>query len=349
MSSETATTPSLDEVIQKLLDQSPLDKVVKCAVDFSTPSGSPPKLALLHVRFQEDAPNITALADFLSSQAVNYALSRRRRGMFKAQLVAGQNDDLSLTGDVSKVVRRAFIEFRKKHPERASEVGEVLAYCVAVHYLKAAQLISKMSLKTSSNMPIYGLDGIHASVKNGVLNVYFLESKLAGTAASGTADFSKSVAGFNANKEKILREYGLVNDLGNLDALDAADKELLMQYLDVFENPNGKRRERSIGVVCYSESKHFSNKIPVDDEDDIEKHEVHFGELYSDDFDRHHVNIVNQLGAQGVDPGKCILFLVAVPDVNELRESFYESLGVAPNPTDTHLNGAESDEGDEDE
>lgn len=349
MSSDTATTPSLDDVIEKLLDQSPLDKVVKCAVDFPTRPGTPPKLALLHVRFQEDVPNITALADFLSSQAVNYALSRRRREMFKAQLVAGQNGDLSLTGDVSKVVRRAFIEFRKKHPERASEVGEVLAYCVAVHHLKAAQLISKMSLKTSGNMPIYGLDGIHASVNNGALNIYFLESKLAGTAASGTADFSKSVAGFNSNKEQILREYGLVNDLGNLDALDAADKELLMQYLDIFENPNGKRRERSIGVVCYSESKHFANKIPVDDEGDIEKHELHFGELYSHDFDRHHVNIVNQLSVQGVDANKCMLFLVAVPDVNELRESFYESLGVVPNPADTHLTSADSNEGDKNE
>lgn len=345
VSSET-NTPSLDEVIEKLLDQSPLDKYVKCVVDFPTPPGTPPKLALLHVRYQEDVPNVTALADFLSNQAVNYALSRRRREAYKAQLLASDNGDLSLAGDISKVVRKVFIDFRKKNPTRASEVGEVLAYCVAIHHLSAAQLISKMSLKTSSNMPIYGLDGIHASVKNGVLNVYFLESKLAGTAASGTADFAKSVAGFNSDKDQIFHEYGLVSDLGNLDSLNATDKEILMQYLDVFENPNANRRERTIGVVCYSEKKHFSNKTPVDDEGDIEKHEAHFGELYKGDFDRHHLNIANQLSAQEIVAGKCMLFLVAVPDVNELRERFYESLGVAPNPADSPI-ACETGDGDD--
>lgn len=347
MSSETTTTPSLDEVIEKLLDQSPLDKYVKCAVDFPTPPGTPPKLALLHVRFQEDVPNVTALADFLSNQAVNYALSRRHREAYKAQLLAGDNGDLSLAGDISKVVRKVFIDFRKNNPTRASEVGEVLAYCVAVHHLSAAQLISKMSLKTSNNMPVYGLDGIHASVNNGALTVYFLESKLAGTAASGTADFAKSVAGFNNDRDQILHEYGLVSDLGNLETLNAVDKELLMQYLDVFENPNANRRERSIGVVCYSENKNFSNKIPIDDEGDIEKHEAHFGKLYEGDFDRHHLNIVNQLNAQEVVASKCMLFLVAVPDVNELRERFYESLGVAPNPADSHIASETGNGGDE--
>lgn len=337
MSSETTTTSSLDEVIKKLLDQSPLDKYVKCALDFPTQPGTPPKLALLHVRFQEDVPNVTALADFLSNQAVNYALSRRRREAYRAKLLAGENGDLSLAGDIYKVVRKVFIEFRKSNPTRASEVGEVLAYCVAVHHLNAAQLISKMSLKTSNNMPVYGLDGIHASVNNGALTVYFLESKLAGTAASGTADFAKSVAGFNDNKDQILHEYGLVSDLGNLETLSETDKNLLMQYLDVFENPNANRRERSIGVICHSESKHFSNKIPIDDDGDIEKHEIHFSELYKGDFNRHHSNIINQLSATNVAASKCMLFLVAVPDVNELRERFYESLGVAPNPADTHI------------
>lgn len=186
-------------------------------------------------------------------------------------------------------------------------------------------------------MPIYGLDGIHASVNNGALTVYFLESKLAGTAASGTADFVKSVAGFNDDKDQILHEYGLVSDLGNLETLSETDKNLLMQYLDVFENPNANRRERSIGVICHSESKHFSNTIPIDDDGDIEKHETHFGGLYKGDFDRHHSNIVNQLSTTNVAASKCMLFLVAVPDVNELRERFYESLGVGPNPADTHI------------
>lgn len=347
--SSSLTSPSLSDVIDKLLNQSPLDDFVKCAMDVSVPaSGVAPKLGLLHVRFQEDIPNTSSLADFLSSQAVNYALSRRRREMYLAQLTAGKNGDLSITTQIQKAVRSAFIEFRKEFPSRASEVGEVLAYCVAVHHLGAAQLVAKMSLKTSTNMPVHGLDGIHASVTNGVLNVFFLESKLAGSAASGTADYAESVAGFGSDKKQYLQEYGLVRDLGNLDALASDEKERIMEYLDVFKKPNAPKRERSVAVVCYSETKHFGNKLPVDD-DDLEKHELHFGRLYVKDHERHHQNVSNQLAKYSVDPNKCMIYLVAVPDVDELREQFYESLGIVPAPSDTVLTQSTLDAGGVDE
>jgi hypothetical protein len=60
---------------------------------------------------------------------------------------------------VNQAVRDVFINFNEKHPSRASEVGEVLAYCVTQHYLSAAQVAAKMALKTSSNMPVHGLAG----------------------------------------------------------------------------------------------------------------------------------------------------------------------------------------------
>ncbi|MEN4946406.1 Hachiman antiphage defense system protein HamA [Pseudomonas proteolytica] len=44
---------------------------------------------------------------------------------------------------------------------------------MAIHHLGAAQLVAKMSLKTSSNMPVHGLDGIHASVKDGGAKRFF--------------------------------------------------------------------------------------------------------------------------------------------------------------------------------
>jgi hypothetical protein len=346
----SSTSPSLSAVIDKLLNQSPLDEYVKCVMDAAvSSSGLAPKLGLLHVRFQEDIPNSSSLADFLSSQAVNYALSRKRREMYRSQLSAAKNGDLSITTQIQKAVRGAFIEFRKEFPSRASEVGEVLAYCVAVNHLGAAQLVAKMSLKTSTNMPVHGLDGIHASVTaDGVLNVFFLESKLAGTAASGTADYAESVAGFGSNKKQYMQEYGLVRDLGNLDALPYDEQEKIMAYLDVFNKPNAPRRERSVGIICYSETKHFGNKVPVDD-GALDKHELHFSNLYVNDHGRHHKNLSNQLTKHNVDPNKCLIYLVAVPDVDELRVQFYDSLGIVPAPSDTWLIPPALDKGDGDE
>ncbi|TWE07770.1 uncharacterized protein DUF1837 [Pseudomonas sp. AG1028] len=337
MSSPADSPPSLSSVIQKLLDKSPLDRFVKCVVDLtSVPPYKAPRVALLHVRFKEDAPSIRAFSDFLGNQAANYALSRRRRDAYQAQMASAENGDVSAAQELSRAVRKAFIEFRKANPSRASEVGEVLAYCVAVHHLQASQLIAKMALKTSNNMPVYGLDGIHASVVNGELNVFFLESKLAGTAASGTADYAESVSGFLKDDGQYEHEYGLVTSLGNLDVLEQADKDLMLNYLDVFGNPNAPKRERSVGVVCYSEVKHFANKLEVDD-GPLSKHEDYFGELYKGDLNRHFTNLNNQLGVKGVDPNKCMVYLVAVPDIDELREMFYESIGIGSLDSDVPL------------
>jgi cobyric acid synthase len=101
-------------------------------------------------------------------------------------------------------------------------------------------------------------------------------------------------------------------------------------------------------VICYSETKHFGNKIPVDD-GALDKHEIHFGELYAKDHARHHGNVSNQLAKYAVDPNKCMLYLVAVPDVDELRELFYESLGIAPALSDSALTPVATDEDDRDE
>ncbi len=121
----------------------------------------PPHGSLLHLRFSEDKPNLQNLADYLCSAAMNYAISRKRRNVFFAELSKSKKSSLSLIPRINKAVRDAFIEFREAHPNRASEVGEVLAFCIANHYLQAAQLIAKMSFKTSPNMPVHGLDGIH--------------------------------------------------------------------------------------------------------------------------------------------------------------------------------------------
>lgn len=321
--------PSLEDILAKLLDESELDSVLNCAVDGQSGTATPPRLSLLHLRFSEDKPNLQNLADYLCSAAMNYALSRKRRDAFFAELSKSKKSSLSLIPRINKAVRDAFIEFREAHPNRASEVGEVLAFCIATHYLQAAQLIAKMSLKTSPNMPVHGLDGIHAAFKNGSLTVYFLESKLTKTAAKGLKDFAESMKSFDEKPKQYAREYELVCNLGNLDVLPENEREHLLQYLDVYSPASSLKRERAVGVVCYSEGKHYANCLPVDD-GDVLKHEHHFAGLLAADHGDHQKYLLAQLNKNEVAPEKCSVYLVAVPCVATLRKSFYTALGIPP-------------------
>lgn len=329
---------TLKSAIDDLLDPSALDTVLNSAYTSELDSTlHSPRTTLLHVRFNEDQPQIAGLARFLWKQCVNYALSRKRRLAFKKALLEASPADISASADIVRVVREVFIDFNKKYPSRASEVGEVLAYCIAVHHLAASQIAAKMSLKTSSNMPVHGLDGIHATFNNGQLSVYFLESKLSKTANDGAREYAESVSTFIKNEKQYLREYELIGDLSNLDSLEGEARAIALEHFDVVGKPEIQRRERYVGVICYSESKHFANKIAVSD-GPIDIHQHHFAQLYSNEGKHHHAAAVKHLSAFGADPNKCIVYFVAVPDVNVLREFFYEELGIGDAISKQQLN-----------
>lgn len=130
-----------------------------------------------------------------------------------------------------------------------------------------------------------------------------------------------------------MREYALIGDVGNLDVLKGEEREQLLEFLNPYSTKDFPKRERSIGVICYSENKLFANTIPVDD-GDPRKHEEHFATLYASDRYRHQKNLSNQLEKHGVTAAKCVVYLVAVPDVAVLREEFYRAIGIEGTKSD---------------
>ena len=320
--SDTTNSP-LIAALNALLNPSKVDEHLVCAVEDSMDTlGDGPRTFLLHVRFNEDLPKIEDLARYLWEQCFYYALPRRRQLTLKNEA----EKDPSAMLRVGKAARDAFIAFNEKNPSRASEVAEVLAYCVVQHYLDASQVVAKMGLKTSSNMPVHGLDGVHAKYENGALTIYFLEAKLAKSANGGAKDYAESASSFLSNRSQYLREYQIVAELGNLDALNEPERQLALDHFDILGKPKIQRRERYIGVICYSEKK-YEDKLAVT-EGSIDVHEKHFTAIFAAKHSHHRAVALKHLKNNGATPRKCMVFYIAVPDVNALRKSFYQEMGV---------------------
>lgn len=312
-----------------LKDKVELSKHVAVAARSADPAA--PATTLMHVRLQENLPNVHSLSEYLWTRAANYALSRKRRQEFRDQILADPEADVSVATLIVRAARDAFVEFREAHPNRASEVGELLAYCIAIEQLDAAQLAAKMSLKTNSNMPVHGWDGIHAAVEDGFLVIYFLESKLSQSANAGAADFAESVAKFFTDKKQYRREYSVVKDLGNFDTLEPASKAVALRYFDVFASPDDvHKQERYVGVVLYSDDKTFKALPPVAKGQGPGFHEKALGDSLTKLLAHHQNAALKHLEKQGADPGKCLLYFVAVPDTSEVRKLFYEAMGYLP-------------------
>lgn len=320
-----AADKDLAAAIETLLNPSKVDDYIRCVVEHVFDPDALPPTSLLHPRFNEDVPLVANLAAFLWRECFFYALPRRKQKKLKESLAA----DPSMSLEIWRIVKSAFMDYSIKNPSRSSEVGEVIAYVLVQHLLKAPQVAAKMALKTSANMPVHGLDGIHATFDAGAMTIFFLEAKLSYAANAGAKAYAESAKEFLNDRKQYLREYEIVSDLGNLDALSGDEREAALDYFNIMEQPRLQRRERYVGVVCYSETKNYANKIPVGP-GSIKKHEDHFADLLRSELERFRKAALKHLKANGADPAKCLVFFLAVPDVNQLRRDFYEAMGLPP-------------------
>ena len=84
---------------------------------------------------------------------------------------------------------------------KTGEGGEILLYILTQDILKLPQLISKMSLKTSTKMHYQGADGVHFQYNSitGNLELYWAEAKM-------YQDLNAAVANcFDSLKEFLLK------------------------------------------------------------------------------------------------------------------------------------------------
>ncbi|WFS67883.1 DUF1837 domain-containing protein [Agrobacterium leguminum] len=333
---------NLAAALETLLNPSDVDGYIRCAVEHIFDPNALPPTSLLHPRFNEDVPLVADLAAFLWRQCFFYALPRRKQKKLKESM----DVDPSMSLEIWRVVKSAFMEYSTKNPSRSSEVGEVIAYVLVQHLLKAPQVAAKMALKTSPNMPVHGLDGIHATFDAGAMTVFFLEAKLSYAANAGAKAYAESASEFLSDRKQYLREYEIVSDLGNLDSLSGDAREAALGYFNIMEQRHLQPRERYVGVICYSEKKNYANKVPVGP-GPLEKHEDHFAGLLRSDIERFRKAALKHLKANGADPAKCFVFFLAVPDVNQLRRDFYEAMGLPPPadiPDDEHAEIVEEEE-----
>lgn len=289
---------------------------------------SSPKLEqprLLFLRFRQEEPELDALAEMLTDLLVDYAIPLSKRQ--QANAVGSSSTTQGSTAMHVRLYREAkrlLIEYEKANQGRYGELGELLSYALAVHYLDAAQIGSKMALKTSQGMPVHGVDGLHVRANDdGTVMFFVLESKVMPDATNASRDMVASISDYRADRSKKLNELRLVTDLSNLDALTGDQREAAKSFFNAYQG-NGnhlKRRDVHVGILVYSESA-YQDRLPVDHEKPITIHEEHLEKLYKEKHSRFKANLERQAATKGLDLGHCIVFLVAVPDINELKSAF---------------------------
>lgn len=301
---------------------------VKCAKE-SVPTDAP-RADYLFLRFKEATPDEAGLAEIVYHQIVNYAIPRKKIQEL-VQRAQSNPLDFSLHSKIFEEAKRAFIRYDSKATgptanSRYAEIGEIIAFCVASHFLTAGQVAAKMALKTNGEMPVFGLDGIHVRGEDdGTITAYFMEAKVVSDAQSGAIQYAASAGGFDNDRNHKLNEQRIARDLSNFDMFEGALREAALNYFDPYGQASENVRERFVGVIVYSEPL-FGEKIPVNDATPLKAHEEHFLKRFEVQFADFSAALKRALQKHNAEPGRCRAFFLAVPDTKKLKKLFAKQM-----------------------
>lgn len=148
--------------------------------------------------------------EHLLESVIDFALSR------KTKKYVGKKNSMKL----SKEARAKFKDWKVNK----GELGEFLLFCFLEGHLGAPKILSKLELKTSSEMYVHGADGLHyLELDNENFQLIFGESKLYKKLNDGLRDAFKSISNFKYS----------VNDKGEKTSGISFERSLMSSNLDM--------------------------------------------------------------------------------------------------------------------
>ena len=134
-----------------------------------------------YIRFQDELPRTMDFIGQLRNFIPPYCLKRE-----KLQNITPSR--------ITQLYLEAKAKFVKTNT--TGEPGELIVYFLLEGYLKLPKILSKMSLKTNSQMHVHGADGVHLGFEGQDAVLHFGESKLHSTYSSAISTALASVKEF---------------------------------------------------------------------------------------------------------------------------------------------------------
>lgn len=252
------------------------------------------------------------LATYLADLVTDYCIPRERR--------IAAHEDMAKTGSSSALnrLRREAIEMFVDS-ETSGEAGELLLYLLTERVLGAPQILSKMSLKTSSKMHYHGADGIHARKTARGLALYWGESKVHADRTAAVRECLDSVGAFltDPDRRTAARDLGLVRD--NLDLEGKELKDEIVRFF-IQENPEWNRLEmRAACLVGFD-----LDKYPAY----VEASEITEGEEVLNLIEDWASHLGGNITSRLLDKFEIDFFMVPFRSVAEFRTMALKAMGV---------------------
>lgn len=261
--------------------------------------------------------SMARLAQFIRTAVIDYAIPHEARQRAKER----DNREGGFAATI-ELYHRALGTFTDL--TTSGEGGELLLYLLAERFLGLPQILCKMSLKTSSQVHYHGADGVYANVdEDGVLNLYWGESKIHSDAAKAIRECLSSLKPFLVEEEgeTAKRERDLVllserADLGRPE-LNAS----LRRFFDQTDPLVKRKRYRAVALVGFNS-------------DDYPAAGARCGATEIIDASREALknwskNVANRLVLENLTDCQIEFLCLPLPDAEAFRAAVLAALGLA--------------------
>lgn len=279
----------------------------------------------LHYPALRDAEaTVEELAQTIALYLTHFSLPRKRVEAVYASLekMASAFERHQAISRLEQEARSLFIRARKSS-QRTGEAGELLLYLLTEWMLDAPQIIAKMSLKTSTQMPVYGSDGIHArfDAETKRLIFYSGEAKLHRDISQAIRSAVASIKA-GSNREKMRHEIELVQRHIDFTGLDADAQTALLHYLDPFDEIYKYRIEVVTCLIGFDFAAYAD--LEKDEKDDLD---AKFKSLAIAELRHVGPAFAKALRDADLHRQRVELFFFPVPSVSMLRDHFQNQIG----------------------
>ena len=201
-----------------------------------------------------------------------------------------------------------------KHTTKG-ELGELLLFTLLEVYFEAPKILSKISLKTSRRMPVFGADAVHAQYVDGTLRLYLGESKLHKTFTNAASSAAKSISSF---LEKYCDEFNLIDSYIDFPEMDTEVRGELIDLLNPFSEDNENIPD-ILHVPCFIGF--VEPAIFSDDEKNYKKQYIEVAK-------EHIGNFYTKLQNKENDINKTALLLLPFSSLDDLIKEFIVYMGI---------------------
>lgn len=257
------------------------------------------------------------LAEFLRNAIADYAIPKTRLEEARERDLKFKSS--SAVSALNHEAKGAFTDLSK-----TGEGGEMLLYLLAERFLGLPQVLCKMALKTDPRMHYHGADGVYASVtKEGLLKLFWGESKIYGDATTAIRDCLKSLAPFltEEDHEGASRERDLVL---LSDKADLNDPKLTAAFKKYFDKSSPlSNRVEYCGVALIGFDAEFYPK------DGAKAVTEEIADAARKEMSKWLENVSNRLSIEKLEHFDIQFFCVPIPSAEGFRKAFLEALGLA--------------------